>query len=619
LQKPARGRARTIRLRLFPGGRRSTREAVRAAAELARDVRRAVAVAPARSSRRLAHLGRELAALGACFAVVAWRTWPLLPQAASRMVCVSLSCGYDPVYSAWVLAWATHALGTAPWAIAGANIYVPAPHALFYGPSAFGALPLFAPVFALTGNAALALNVMVIAAVTLTAYGVHRVAASWTGSAVAGGVAAVVLLRNGWLWSAGVTVPHQLVLVYLPWIVALGAAGRAGWRSGLTLAVLVALQALVEPVYFAPAVFVPLALVALWRLGRPGTRAAGAALVGTLAAAFVLVLPVYAGYLVVRAENPALAGQTLWGGTVLTPFRSPVRLGAAGITGNGTTDVGWPVLVVLALGVAGRILLRRDVPPAVRHGWHHAAVWTITGVLLSTRVVAWGDGPPHELPYFAALASTPLLGLLRILSRIGVGAMIGISLLAGLAVDTAARAGARTLRRPRVAGPLRVVLGGALVGVLVAAMAEQPALGLRRPPETGFPVLHAVRAGGGPLLEVPAGLYPTGFDQHVVTAQAAAMYRSTTHWRPLVNGYSSYFPASFPEIVALAGRLPDAAALAELRGRTGLTAILVHLDGLDAATVARWRAAPSLRLVAADPRHLLFAVGVAPGDPAPVR
>jgi hypothetical protein len=55
------------------------------------------------------------------------------------------------------------------------------------------------------------------------------------------------------------------------------------------------------------------------------------------------------------------------------------------------------------------------------------------------------------------------------------------------------------------------------------------------------------------------------------------MYKSIFHWRPLVNGYSSYWPERFPARMALARRLPDRAALAALREETGVDLVLVRL------------------------------------------
>lgn len=95
--------------------------------------------------------------------------------------------------------------------------------------------------------------------------------------------------------------------------------------------------------------------------------------------------------------------------------------------------------------------------------------------------------------------------------------------------------------------------------------------------------------------------------------QAQAQYRSIFHWRPILNGYASYFPRGFAERMALGERLPDAHALAELRRQTGLTQILVHTYLLPAARLHPWLAAAEqkagpLRLVARDGGSLLFSV-----------
>jgi hypothetical protein len=55
------------------------------------------------------------------------------------------------------------------------------------------------------------------------------------------------------------------------------------------------------------------------------------------------------------------------------------------------------------------------------------------------------------------------------------------------------------------------------------------------------------------------------------------MYRAIAHRRRLLNGYSGYWPAGFSERAKLASRLPDAAALAQLRAATGLGLVMVRL------------------------------------------
>jgi hypothetical protein len=90
------------------------------------------------------------------------------------------------------------------------------------------------------------------------------------------------------------------------------------------------------------------------------------------------------------------------------------------------------------------------------------------------------------------------------------------------------------------------------------------------------------------------------------------MYRSVHHWRPLLNGYGSYWPRGFPAIMETARRVPDRDALARLRRETGLRTVLVdrrHLRPEDRRQWDRVLRAPAhsgLRLVAADDVFWLF-------------
>src|SRR2546429_26029 len=109
-----------------------------------------------------------------CVAVV-WLTWPLAAHLRTHLPSTEVACSFDTLLIAWVLAWQTHALATAPLHFAQANIYHPARHALFYCEAGVGALPYYAPAFLLTGSPALALNVTLLGGVALTAWALHLV------------------------------------------------------------------------------------------------------------------------------------------------------------------------------------------------------------------------------------------------------------------------------------------------------------------------------------------------------------------------------------------------------------------------------------------------------------
>jgi hypothetical protein len=131
----------------------------------------------------------------------------------------------------------------------------------------------------------------------------------------------------------------------------------------------------------------------------------------------------------------------------------------------------------------------------------------------------------------------------------------------------------------------RVALAAAVVGVLYVqyapARAVPAALRLRplpaRYPTAAPPadseLAETIRRLGSPVLELPVGRGRVPFN---ALFHARAMYRAIFHGQPLVNGYHGYWPATFPARMALAGRLPDAEALAALWRETGVGTIVVH-------------------------------------------
>jgi hypothetical protein len=58
--------------------------------------------------------------------------------------------------------------------------------------------------------------------------------------------------------------------------------------------------------------------------------------------------------------------------------------------------------------------------------------------------------------------------------------------------------------------------------------------------------------------------------------EAERMYYSTLHWKPIVNGYSSFVPPLYQRLAEHMSTLPDAAGLDLLRG-LGVTHVVVHL------------------------------------------
>jgi hypothetical protein len=549
--------------------------------------------------------------------VLAWLTWPLATRLGTHLPDSHGACRFDAIAVAYVLARETHALFTAPLGFFEGNFYHPAAHSLLYGPSAFGALPLFAPVFALTGNPALALNITFLGGVLLTAWMLHLVVHWWTGSHLGGAIAGFTFLTTRWvLWEFVPTAPFYAMLPYLPLIVFTAARRTPTLRGVLPLAALVFLQCLTDPIYIAPAVLGPLGAIALGRLVGPSTRAAGRALIGGLALAIIAVIAVHAGQVLIRLGAP-LTQQTAWG----TAGQASVDVPWGLLGWQAPTAVAPASLALIALGAVLFALRPRDgTGRELRSAWLHASLWAGLGVFMSLSPILHVLGHTIELPWARWI---PVYRLLRAPGRLGVAGLVGMSILAGLAfAECARRLAARRTAGTRLA---TVALAAFVVWAIHAEYVE--GFGTPRferkplPPRypivealaSDTPVIAALRQPGGPLLELPLGAFDVLPPFH-----ARAMYRSIFHWRPLLNGYDSYWPVGFPERMQLAAKLPDPVALAALRLETGLAMILVQGADLDPDARRMWEEIAAggrddLALVVRDGTDLLFRVTPAAG------
>lgn len=534
-------------------------------------------------------LARILALFAIYGCATLWLTWPLAQAPFTHLPCTNKACAFDTTYSAWVLGWGSHALLTPGVRLADANIFFPAPDALYYGPAGFGALPYYLPAFLLTGHAGFATNAMLLLSATLSALSLHWVVRRWTGLESAGFVAGAGLLVHPWyLWGfVGVT-PHLAPLVYFALIAFVAARQDLRWRDALLLVLLIVAQCLTDPVYVAAAVVAPLGLLALSRLARRHSRRDGLVLVGVLAVSLSCLIPFLLGYLRVRAANPGLAQQTTWTNTA-----PPTWLEGLFWSGSAPTTIAPAALVLIALGlvlVARRALAHRPLPHDV--GWRHGALWLLAGAFVSlTPTGVWRGGMVY-LPQALLAAVTPLYEVIRVPQRLGVAALIGACLLSGIAFAELVRglparatmgpAGARALH-----GALAVVLVVLLYTVRAPYAEPIPAsYPIRATPTIAPTILAALQSQRSPVVGVPgfaaAGRLP------IPHQNAVFMYLSTFHWRPLVNGYSSYWPEGFVERMEVVHQLPNHGAIRQLV-QLGVRTIWLDLRLAGSRFALRWR------------------------------
>jgi hypothetical protein len=408
------------------------------------------------------------------------------------------------------------------------------------------------------------------------------------------------------------------VVQYLPLIIYLAADPAPGRRTTWLLGGLVLLQSLSNP-YLTVTVFVPLGLLAAARVLRPASRQAGGRLAAVLAAALAVLVVLHAGYFVVRAENPDLVHQTHWS-IALVAQRTRLPWGPFGA--GHALALPRAAFVLIALGALGALARRRVLraapapPDRAWPGWVHATLWTVVGLLMSfTPGVFWYE-TPIRLPHALLDDWTPLYDLIRVPKRLGIAALLGASMLAGLAFAECARRVAALVPRPWLARAGALALAAAVVIASWAGAAPRVRLGAGLAPRP-YPIQEAIdgdgplmarlRAPGGPLLELPV-------DARGAIGHARAMYRSIFHRRRLLNGYHGYWPEAFPARMALAARLPDRRALEALRLETGLAVVLVHVDQCKEPARSAWQRlivrgqGTGLRLVARDGDDALFEV-----------
>ena len=520
-------------------------------------------------------------------AAVVWLTWPLTARLATHLPNTHPACNFDLLQTAWVLAHESRALAQAPSTFADAPIYHPTPGALFYGDAAFGALPLYLPPFLATGNPTLAVNLAFLVSAALTALALHAVTRTWTGSHLAGAIAGWTFLVTRWtLWDFAPSAPQYTGLFWFPFVILLATRPPSRGRD-LGLAALIALQSLASPVYVSAALLVPLGTIAAVRVVRATSRRDGLRLLGAMSLSVLLLVPVVAGYVAVRVAHPDL--ESYWGWWHPTselpwgPFAAP----------QVPTAVPVVVFALAAAGLVSRLVPWRDrVPPVSGRVLGHVVLWSAAGIVMGIAPAATWYGRPIRIPQTLLAEWLPLYRTLRETFRLGIAGLMGLSLAAGLGFALcAARLPARGRTATLVGTLLALVVAGEMYREyrgtgFVGRQPLPPEYPLLQPPASADPLVHALAADQGPVLEVPVKdrtfLGVPGY-------QTRAMYRGIFHHRPLVNGYGGYWPPGFRDRMILASRLPDPAALAALRQQTGLTTVVVNARSMPPTELATWQ------------------------------
>jgi hypothetical protein len=511
------------------------------------------------------------------------QTWPL----ASDPAHLSRNDNADTVLNEWALAWVTHQSVTDPLHLFDANIFYPERYTLAFSESMIVQSAMAAPLLWLGASPVLAYNLLLIAGFALNGWVMALIIRRWTGDSVAAVLSGILFAFNSNILTR---LPHMQALhvEFLP--LALFTWDRllhtSRVRDAVALGVMVALQALTS-VYLLVFTVCTIGAAAAARasdwIGRHFIRTAGLLFLSAAAAAAIAV-PFLLPYLWVNQAHGferSLDDAIYLAATPGSYLASPSRLhyGYWSYRFFDNPSALFPGVTAVFLGFAAFVRGTAVRDPRARM----ALVVTLAGVLLSF-------GP--RMPGYAALfMMIPIFRVVRVVSSFGYIALMGLAILAGY--------GAIELRRiiapqiwPAVAAVLVLLV---TIEPLAAPLELTPYTGISRIYDRLRDARHAV------VIEMPFLTASAGF------RQAPYMLDSTRNWKPMLNGYSGYRPASFYETAERVQSFPAPESIEWLR-RRGVTHVFVHLDLVGPDMDGTLAVTPGLREIASDRMIRLYEV-----------
>jgi hypothetical protein len=470
-------------------------------------------------------------------------TWPLAAQ-----LDTSIGQHGDAFFSVWRLAWVAHQLKADPLHVFDANIFYPERRTLAYSDAMLLPAVALAPFHWAGVQPLVVYNVFLLSAFALNALAAYWLVVRLVGSQIAGVLAGVIFAFSPYRFDHFDHLEMQLSfwipLAVLAWHRAVerptprACLAVAGWTTAQVLSC----------IYYAVFLLTWFAVLTIvWFVRTP--------LRGLRVGALMLLVPtvVFALYSIPYLGNRERLGDRPTGQIagysarprdfVSAPY--PNRLYGWSARYSGPERHLFPGVAALILLVLG------GWPPLDRRRIVH-----LTGLCVALVLVFGSNAYVYNLLYKWVL---PYRGL-RVPARATVLVLLGTSVLAGYGVRRLA-----TWMRPRVAG----AIAGAAVCVASIEYLSKPLL---RP-------VDRISPWYGVLRTVPDAVvfeWPVTVPWRLgIMVDVNYMYRSTIHWRPLLNGYSGFYPASYFRLLMRMRSFPDSRSIQYLQ-QQGATIVVVH-------------------------------------------
>jgi hypothetical protein len=535
------------------------------------------------TTRKPFHAWSELALVVAAFGIL---TVLLIAPMALHLGSVGRLDNADARMLIWNVAWVARTLIVDPLHVLDANIFHPHRGTLVYSESNLGAGVLAIPVYWATRNPYAAHNFVVLLTFVLSGTAMYYLVRHVAGDRRAAAVSAICFAYCPYVFSHLAHI-HLLMTAGLP--LSMLAFHRladrpTAWR-GATLGLIMGVQApfcgyytvfVALTVTFA--VLVVLATRRRWTDVRYWLAVGVAALV-SITIGLLMFLPYLQLQRATDFRRP-FEDARVYSAHWRTYFASSAYAHAWMLPLiRRWNEVLFPGFIAAIAGAAGLVIgsiSRRHRETAILYGG-------LAGLAF------WASLGPDAGLYTALTATSPAFSFFRAPSRFGLIVAFGLCVLAGLSISAlftrlegrGAAGGNRPapgwLRKPALA---TAIIAGAAVAELKVPLSFSPA----PPIEPAYRALAALPYG--PLIEIP--FYSTRFAEE----RTRYMLASTTHWMPLVNGFSSHIPPDVLENTPTLGGFPSREAFKILE-RDRVRYAMFHMHTLDpaahASVVARLR------------------------------
>ncbi|HXW05620.1 MAG TPA: hypothetical protein VD833_10345 [Vicinamibacterales bacterium] len=484
-------------------------------------------------------------------ALTAVMTWPQVLHLATRA-----REHQDVYFNMWRLQWMAHALANAPARFFDGNIFHPEPRTLTFSDAMLVEGVLAAPLAWIGLPPMLIHNLLLLGAMVSSGAGMFVLARSLTTSPAAGIAAGIIFAFVPYRFDHYMHMELQWT-TWMPW--AFWAMHRTvetrAMRFGVLTGVFFSLQFL-SCIYYGVFLSIIGTLAGMLLLADSratilsGLRAfaPGALLAVIVCGAYALPYLATSRHVGMRSDAEILTFSARPSNyLVATPDNA---IWGSGFSGRSRPERRlFPGALAFLLGIVGLLQTRRSLVPLI---------YLIVAAAAFELSLGFSG---YSYPFLSE--QIPIFRGLRALSRAGIFVAFALAVLAAFGLR--ALVGARSQ-------PAQVLISVAICTALLVEYRVRP---LRLTP---FPNdAPAIQAWLATQLTGVVAELPMGDPAALPGPEARYAYLSTFHWKPIVNGYSGYFPRSFLERASAMRGFPDERSLDRLR-HDGVRYLVVHLE-----------------------------------------